>query len=111
MSREYDALLALRRPPTKPRPGDMWLCRRLGIVRVVNGHRRGSSNRHGLNTFHLYHFHKPELMSRPCDWRDNDANSGKAFDPANAWGEKWEYVGNMFDALPYERLANMRRPT
>jgi hypothetical protein len=31
----------------------MWLCRRLGIVKVFNGHKRGEHPRHRVNDFHL----------------------------------------------------------
>ena len=103
MSPEYLALLKLRRPEN-PRTGDMYLCRRLGAVRVVSGHKRGQSSRKGLGSFHLYHWHKPSLIARPCDWRDCDPNAGRAFAPGND-GEAWEYLGNIFDMLPYEALT------
>lgn len=86
----------------------MWLSRRLGIVRVFNGHKRGS--RHGTvyNNFHLYHWGKPSLYLRLCDWRDNDPNAHVS-DPAlgrpGNGGEAWEYIGNIFDLLPYDVLA------
>ncbi len=86
----------------------MWLCRRLGTVKVFNGHKRGS--RHGTthNNFHLYHWGKPSLYSRPCDWRDNDPNAPVS-DPAlgrlGNGGEQWEYIGNIFELLPYAALA------
>jgi hypothetical protein len=90
----------------------MWLCRRLGIVRVFNGHKRGSRRGPVNNSFHLYHWSKPSLYSHPCDWRDNDANSG-IHDPAlgrpGNGGEHWEYIGNIFDVLPYAALAGSTR--
>lgn len=103
---EYRAILALKSPP-KSRPGDMWLCRRLGIVRVFNNHKRGTRRGLQCNAFHLYHFSKPAMWSSPADWRDNDPNS-HCEDPALGrcmGGETWEYVGNMFELLPYETLA------
>jgi hypothetical protein len=48
------------------------------------------------------------MYSHPCDWRDNDANAG-IHDPAlgrrGNGGEKWEYLGNIFDMLPYDILT------
>lgn len=87
----------------------MWLCRRLGIVRVFNGHRRGSKYGTVWNNFHLYHWGKPSIWIRPCDWRDNDPNAGVS-DPAirKPGDEKWEYIGNICDLLPYEALAGGR---
>lgn len=108
MSPEAFALLALRRP-VEQRPGDMWLCRRLGTVRVINGHKRGQSRRKGLSSSHLYHWKRPSLLARPCDWRDGDPNAGRAFDPAKE-GEAWEYVGNIFDALPYANFVGSAAP-
>lgn len=103
---EYRALLALTQPPTKSRPGDMWLCRRLGIVKVFNGHKRGTRRGTIYNNFHLYHWGKPSLYSRPCDWRDDDANACSD-DPAMGGrsGEVWEYAGNIFDLLPFSHFA------
>jgi hypothetical protein len=112
-SPEYLALKGLTKPD-RSRPGDMWLCRRLGIVLVTNGHKRGSRHRQVYNNFHLYHWGKPSLWSRPCDWRDNDPNAAGS-DPAigrpgNA-GEQWEYIGNIFDLLPFADLSSSLRPT
>lgn len=104
-SAEYLAIKALD-TPKRSACGDMWLCRRLGIVRVFNGHKRGS--RRGLvnNSFHLYHWGKPSMWSSPCEWRDNDPNAGM-HDPAikNRSDERWEYLGNIFEMLPYASLA------
>ena len=80
--------------------GDMWLCRRLGIVRVTTGHNRTvpPKKRAVLTHFHLYHWEKPMLRARPPDWRDGDPNAFRdRLDPS----EVWEYVGNIFDRLPY----------
>lgn len=108
-SPEYLALKALDRPQTHG-TGDMWLCRRLGIVIVFNGHKRGRGGpkRARPNSFHLYHWGKPDMVSRPSDWRDDDANA-HSLDPTGARhpeGEKWEYVGNMFEMLPYSSFVN-----
>lgn len=106
-SPEYCALQALKRPERSV-PGDMWLCRRLGIVRVFNAYKRGS--RHGTvyNNFHLYHWGKPAMWLRPADWRDNDPNASVS-DPAigrpGNGGEQWEYIGNLFQILPFAALA------
>jgi hypothetical protein len=104
-SPEYRAIKALKQPERSV-AGDMWLCRRLGIVSVFNGHKRGT--RYGTihNHFHLYHWRVPSLYSHPCDWRDNDPNAFSA-DPAigNKVNEHWEYIGNIFELLPYSVLA------
>jgi len=106
-SSEYLALVA-RRTPKQSRPGDIWICRRLGNVRVINAHHRGGRRGRRFNDFHLYHFGKPSLYSHPCDWRNDDPNS-YTHDPAQdgGRGEKWEYIGNIFDLLPYESLAGL----
>lgn len=45
------------------------------------------------------------MWSRPSDWRDDDPNAG-FHDPAiKSVGEKWEYLGNIFDMLTYESLT------
>lgn len=105
-SPEYQALKGLKMP-ARSVAGDMWLCRRLGIIKVFNGHKRGS--RHGTvhNNFHLYHWGKPSMYAHPCDWRDNDPNAAVS-DPAmgRALGtEEWEYLGNIFEMLPYTALT------
>ena len=84
----------------------MWLCRRLGIVKVFNGHRRGQHANSRINDFHLYHWKKPDLRVRACDFRDGDANAS-GYDPAlgQCVGEAWEYLGNIFEMLPYAALA------
>lgn len=108
-SPEYQALQALNKP-ARSAPGDMWLCRRLGIVRVFNAHKRGSRQGSFCNNFHLYHWGQRAMWSRPCDWRDNDPNSSVS-DPATGRAsgiEEWEYLGNMFDMLPYEELTGGR---
>lgn len=92
--------MALRRPAA-PSAGDMWLCKRLGFVRVFNGHKRGQRRGQWPNDFSLYHFGKRALIAHPYDWRDND-NNASSFDPDNDCGEKWKYLGNIFDMLPYE---------
>lgn len=77
----------------------MWLDRQHGIIKVVNAHKRGQSRRHGVNSFHLYHWGKPCMLARPADWRDNDGN---------AFGFKedgLQYIGNIFDMLPFATLA------
>jgi hypothetical protein len=108
-SPEYRALQGLKKPPARSEPGDMWLCRRLGIVKVFNAHKRGSRHGSFCNNFHLYHWGKRAMWSRPADWRDNDPNASLD-DPATgrALGhsaEQWEYLGNIFDLLPYAALA------
>lgn len=107
-SPEYLALKALERP-TEDRPGDMWLCRRLGHVWVFNAHKRGQARRNRMNTFHLYAWGRPCLVGRPAAWRDND-NNACGWDPRADHGERWEYVGNMFDLLPFAALAQKHRP-
>lgn len=107
-SHEYLALKALVQPKQST-AGDMWLCRRLGIVRVFNAHKRGSRKGPVNNSFHLYHWGKPALWSSPPDWRDNDPNSHPD-DPATGRalgynGEEWQYLGNIFEMLPYEAVA------
>lgn len=101
-SAEYLALKGLHKP-ARSTAGDMWLCRRLGIIKVFNGHKRGTRRGIANNDFHLYHWGKPSLYCRPCDWRDNDPNACN-FDPHKE-GERWEYLGNIFDMLPYEALT------
>lgn len=109
-SPEYVALQALKKPARSGK-GDMWLCRRLGIVKVFNGHKRGSRRGTIYNNFHLFHWGKPALWARPCDWRDDDPNTS-GDDPAlsgrPSLGEQWEYIGNVFDLLSYEALAGQR---
>lgn len=56
----------------------------------------------------LYHWGKESLLARPVDLRDFDSNGGSAFDPLSdnrRLGEKWEYVGNMFEMMPYTALT------
>ena len=87
----------------------MWLCRKLGIVRVFNSHKRGSRRGPVNNSFHLFHWGKPAMWSRPAEWRDNDANACLS-DPALGYGagdEKWEYIGNIFDLLTYSALSGI----
>lgn len=107
-SQEFLALQALRAPKAHSVAGDMWLCRRLGIVKVFNSHqyRRGNAKSARLNSFHLYHWTKPSLTARPCDWRSNDP-SAYSDDPLLVKEhERWEYIGNIFEILPYALLAN-----
>lgn len=108
-SPEYRALQALKIPARSGR-GDMWLCRRLGIVKVFNGHKKGTRRGDVHNNFHLYHWEKPSLYSHPCDWRDNDPNAFSA-DPALAQraDERWEYLGNIFEMLPYAALTGLNK--
>lgn len=109
-SPEYLSIQALNKP-ARSAPGDMWLCRRLGIVRVFNAHKRGSRRGTVHNNFHLYHWGKPAMWSRPSDWRDNDPNASVS-DPAigkdGVGGEQWEYLGNMFDLLPYASFTGTK---
>lgn len=103
-SPEYRALLGMK-VPDRSGMGDMWLCRRLGIVKVFNGHKHGSRRGDLFNNFHLYHWGKPAMYSRPADWRDNDSNAS-GWDPAiKSGGETWEYLGNIFELLTYEALT------
>jgi hypothetical protein len=105
-SPEYRALQSLKKP-ARSEPGDMWLCRRLGIVKVFNAHKRGDHPRRRINDFHLYHWGRPSLRSSPCDWRDDDPNASNQ-DPAGGrcmGTEQWEYIGNIFDLLPYAALT------
>src|SRR5688572_14940951 len=44
------------------------------------------------------------MWSHPADWRDNDPNGGfsdPADPPRGSGNDLWEYIGNMFDLLPY----------
>jgi len=87
----------------------MWLCRRLGIVRITNGHKRGT-RRFGTvhNNFSLYHWGEPSLYSHPCDWRDDDPNASVSDPAIKPTGEHWEYLGNIFDMLPYAVLTSCK---
>lgn len=108
-SAEYRAIKALRQPAAST-VGDMWLCRRLGIVLVFNSHARRRGQRTKLNSFHLYHWGKPSLHARPCDWRDDDPNAYSG-DPAierDRMNERWEYVGNIFELLPFAALSEQK---
>lgn len=105
-SAEYLALKSLDKP-ARSGPGDMWLNRRLGIVKVFNATKRGTRRGKIYNSFHLYHWGKPSLTTgRPYEWRDNDPNACSS-DPAigDCFGEKWEYIGNIFDMLPFAALS------
>ena len=84
----------------------MWLCRRLGIVTIFNGPRRRRGRRYcHLNSFHLYHWHRPCLEAKPDDFRDGGQNTS-GIDPINhPSGETWEYVGNIFEMLPYSSFV------
>jgi hypothetical protein len=106
-SAEYLALKALGKP-ARSQAGDMWLCRRLGIIRVFNGHKRGSRKGTFSNNFHLYHWGKPSLRITPCDWRDDDPQSNLSDPSFHEHGERWEYLGNIFDMLPYSSFANAK---
>lgn len=105
---EYLALQSLRHPP-RSQAGDMWLCRRLGIVRVFNAHKRGSRRGAVNNSFHLFHWGKPAMWSSPAEWRDDDMNA-HIYDPAlkHVAGESWEYLGNIFDLLSFAALAQTK---
>lgn len=105
MSPEFIALQRLNKPVERSVAGDMWLCRRLGIVKVMNAHKRGTRRGAVHLGFHLYHWGKPSLFSHPCDWRDNDPNASSADPALRAYGEQWEYLGNIFEMLPYAALA------
>lgn len=104
MSPEAKALAALHKPAVS-RPGDMWLCRRLGSVKIFNAHKRGSRKGVRQNSFYLYHFGGPSLYSHPCDWRDDDPNAYSSDPAVDHDREHWEYIGNVFDLLPYQALA------
>lgn len=104
-SPEYQALQALKKP-ARSEAGDMWLCRRLGIVKVFTGHKNGQKRFPRPTSFHLYHWKKRSLVAHPCDWRDHDPNAWSrdpAIDPDH--GEQWEYLGNIFEMMPYNLLA------
>lgn len=106
-SPEYLALKALGKPQ-QAGCGDMWLCRRLGIVVIYNGHKRGRGCRSGrspLNSFHLYHWHQPSLTAKPDDFRDGGTNTSGIDVARHPSGETWEFIGNIFEMLPYASLA------
>jgi hypothetical protein len=106
MSPECAALLALRRPAYPPNKGDMWLHRHMGIVKVMLGHKKGTKRGMWPTAFHLYHSGKPSMYAHPCDFRENDPNAS-TFDPKDRHGHEWEYIGNIFDALPFSVLAGL----
>ena len=108
-SKEYFALIGLRKPPQSS-PGDMWLCRRLRTIKVMTAHKRGMRRGARLTSFHLYHFGDPALYARKCDFTENDP-SAYVSDPAcDDKSEIWEYVGNVFQLLPYNNLINGSQP-
>lgn len=95
--------LASKDKPINERPGDMWICRRLGIITVKTAHKRGSKRTPGLTEISLYHWGKPALHARPAAWRDFDPQCG-GFKPESDNKDIWEYVGNIFDLLPYHLI-------
>lgn len=105
MSPEFQKLVALRVPDIV-RPGDMWHCQRLGIVSLTLAHKQGKRHPGHTHVF-LYHWGKPSLRARTPDLQDYHPNAGAAFNPVRAaLGEQWDYVGNLFDLLPYTTLTN-----
>jgi hypothetical protein len=79
----------------------------MDIVALTLGHFAGR-RLPGHTCVFMYHFGKPSLRVRPPAVRDNDPNSGKAFDPMSTCGERWQYIGNLFDMLPYAALTATR---
>lgn len=106
-SKERIALLSLQQP-ARSGTGDMWLCRRLGIVKVFTGHKNGQRRFPRPTSFSLYHWGKRSLVAHPMDWRDNDPNAYTRDPAIDRSGEQWEYLGNMFEMLPYERLSGAK---
>lgn len=103
-SPEYLALKA-RDEPQKAERGDMWLCRRLGIVMIALGVRRKRGIKHtGQHWTTLYHWEKPTLDYCRTDW-DENFGGGSTADSFRKDNERWEYLGNIFDKLPYKHLA------
>ena len=78
-------------------------------MKVFTGHKNGQRRFPRPTSFHLYHWAKPDLVAHPCDWRDNDANASSYDPPTHPSGEKWEYLGNIFDWLPYSALTGSAR--
>lgn len=105
MSPEARALAALH-VPEKTRPGDMWHCARIGLVWLFLGYHKNGRKIQSYTHVALYHWGDPCLRVRPHDMRDNDPNC-TTFDPFNppGRGEKWDYVGNMFEMMPYTALT------
>lgn len=103
MSPECRGLASLH-APRKTRPGDLWHCARLGLVSLTLGYGQGRRNP-GHTHVWVYHWGDPSLRARPCDLADFDPAAGRAFDPANDSREKWDYVGNLFEILPYAALT------
>lgn len=103
MSPEARKLAALH-VPRKTRPGDMWHCVRLGLVSLTLGYGHGR-RRPGLTYVFMYHWGEPSLRAKPCDLADYDPAAGASWDPATETREKWAYVGNVFEILPYPALT------
>lgn len=106
MSAEYAKLAQLSVPDTSE-AGDMWVCRRLGIVLLALGVKRKRGIKHsGQNCTTLYHWGKPTLNYTRADWDEYDTGP-----TADSWrcygGETWRYAGNLFDRLPYAELAGV----
>lgn len=84
----------------------MWHCPRLGIVWLFLGYHKNGRKRSSYTHISFYHWGEPSLRIRDHDLRDNDPNAS-LFDPFNppGYGEKWDYVGNMFELMPYAALT------
>lgn len=104
MSPECAALMALRQPPAVPSTGDLWLCRRLGIVKAFLKHKRGSKRGRWPTDFHIYHWGKLSMWAAPDDFREDGVNANLFFPDKNN-SEIWEYLGNISDWLPYATLT------
>lgn len=82
----------------------MWHCARLGLVSLALAYSQGRRNP-GLTYVFMYHWGKPSLRAKPSDLADFDPAAGRSWEPATETREKWEYVGNVFEMMPYGALT------
>ena len=102
---EYRNLIR-RQEPATARAGDMWLCRRIGMVIVALGVRRKRGVKHtGQHFMSMYNWQQRRLEYYRSDFDPNDC--GSTADSFRRGDERWEYLGNMFEMLPYSDLASL----
>ena len=107
-SPEAIALDRLDRPP-EVRAGDMYRCR-CGVMLAL-GHKRHSRRRQDGHTYiWMYHFasRNGSLVATPKELRDHDNNAlqlEKVLVDISARGERYVYVGNIFELLPLDSLG------